>query len=718
MVLPKALLLVWFQLPIIFGASIPNTKDSCVPGNICLTETCVQLASQLFDNMNLTVDPCHDFYEFACGNFIRNQEIPDDQGKLNSFGKVVQVFEKRGRVLLEKEHSEGEWEIFKHFRRFYKACMNESAIEENSLPLMKSKLKSLGGWPILEGENWSEDGFNLEDSLVSSLEEGFPTTSLFSVYIGFDIKSDDRHIIQLDQGSFGISREFLAQGLQERTVQAYLKYMKQVAQHFGANPENLDELDQVLEFEMDLAKIALKKELRGDDNALYNEVLLEDVPVKIITSWPNMINNIFAIDETIPNDEKLIIKDLEYFQKLDSVLEKHTKRTLANYLGWRTIQSVDSYLDSFVLETKQELFKTLRGKEFQPARWKRCVKAVGFNNYNLRSYQVGVGSMYVQEYFPPQAREIIQDMLTRIRTTFSNLIADSDWMDEETIAKAQVKLEHMSEMIGYPDELLEEEKVTSMYEGLELDDDQYLQNHLNGIKTYNKRSFWKLRKPTSDYKWEVLSKAAVVNAFYQGPINSVLFNAAFLQGSFFQDDAPMYKNFGAVGMAMGHEITHGFDDRGRKFDHDGKLKNWWNNATDEAYYAKTQCFIDLYNELEVEEIGMNVNGRLTLNENIADFGGVRSTHLTYEKFLADMGGQEMVLPGLPFTPMQLFWIFHGQTWCSAIREETLRSNIINDYHSPARFRINVPLSNYAGFAKDFECKPSDQMVEAEPCRIW
>ncbi|TRY68824.1 hypothetical protein TCAL_06186 [Tigriopus californicus] len=636
------LIFLWFVVvDKSFCATIP-LGDEDVHKELCLTKTCIQLTSQLFDNMNLNADPCHDFYEFTCGNFVRTKEIPEHKGLVDGFERVNNLFEQQGKALLEKEQSEGDWEIFKHFRTHYKACMNESAIEEKSLTLIKTKLESLGGWPILKGEDWSDEDFYLEDYLVTAIQEGFRSFSLFEISVEIDEKTNDSHVIKLDQAMFGISREFLAQGRQERTVQAYRKYMNETAQHFGVKSENLDELDKVLDLEIELAGIALSRENRSNPILRYNEFIAEEIPSTIVPSWPQLMQKIFQ-NETITGEEKVVIKDLDYFRNLESVLEGYSRRNLANFLGWTMIKNLDSYLDSFILDKKQELEAILKGKKSQPLRWKRCVKAVGFNNYDPKSFQIGVGSMHVLEYFPPKAKEIVEDMLRRIRATFSDLIVNSNWMDDATIGEAQAKLDRMDQMIGYPDELLDEEKVTSLYEGLE--------------------------------------------------------------------------NYGAVGVAIGHEITHGFDNSGRKFDLDGKLRNWWTNDTDKAFDVKKECLVDLYEGFEVKQVGKNVNGRLTLGENIADFGGVRSSHMAFEKYLTE-NNETQVLPGLPFTPLQLYWIFFGQSWCTVARDEKIRDNLLNDDHSPPQFRINGPLSNYEGFAKDFGCKPSDQMVQETQCRIW
>ncbi|TRY81157.1 hypothetical protein TCAL_12081 [Tigriopus californicus] len=792
------LILLWFvAVDQSFSATIP-IGDENVRKELCLTKTCIQLTSQLFDNMNLKADPCHDFYEFTCGNFVRTKEIPEDKGQVNGFERVKNLFEKQGKALLEKEQPEGDWEIFKHFRTHYKACMNESAIEEKSLTLIKTKLESLGGWPILKGEDWSDEDFRLEDYLVTAIQEGVRSFSLFEISVEIDEKTNDSHVIKLDQAMFGISREFLAQGRQERTVQAYRKYMNETAQHFGVKSENLDELDKVLDLEIELAGIALSQENRRNPILRYNELKAEEIPSTIVPSWTKLMQKIFQNEtitgeekvgrqertvqayrkymnetaqhfgvksekldeldkvldleielagialsqenrrnpilrynelkaeeipstivpswsklmqkifqnETITGEEKVVIKDLDYFRNLESVLEGYSRRTLANFLGWTMIKNLDSYLDSFMLDKKQELQAVLKGTRSQPLRWKRCVKAVGFNNYDPKSFKIGVGSMHVLEYFPPKAKEIVEGMLRRIRATFSELIVNSNWMDDATIGEAQAKLDRMDQMIGYPDELLDEEKVTSLYEGLEVSDDQYLQNHLTATKIYDKIKLQRLRKPASEFKWTYMSTSALVNAFNKWEINTMLFNAAFLQDIFFQTEAPMYKNYGAVGVAIGHEITHGFDNNGRKFDLD-----------DKAFDVKKECLVDQYEGLEVKQVGKNVNGRLTLGENIADFGGVRSSHMAFEKYLTE-NNETQVLPGLPFTPLQLYWIFFGQSWCTVARDEKIRDKLLNDKHSPPQFRINGPLSNYEGFAKDFGCKPGDQMVKETQCRIW
>nr|CAH7760509.1 unnamed protein product [Callosobruchus chinensis] len=308
-------------------------------------------------------------------------------------------------------------------------------------------------------------------------------------------------------------------------------------------------------------------------------------------------------------------------------------------------------------------------------------------------------------------------MVADIRAEFYDILKRVDWMDDVTRKHALDKAKAMTTHIAYPDELLDDRKLEQFYENLELDPEHYLHSILNLTLFGTRFSFKRLREPVNKTDWITHGRPAVVNAFYSSIENSIQFPAGILQGVFFSADRPRYMNYGAIGFVIGHEITHGFDDQGRQFDQEGNLVDWWQEGTKRAFVDKAQCIIDQYGNYTVPELSLNLNGINTQGENIADNGGIKEAYLAYNKW-SERHGREAQLPGLPFTPNQMFWISAANTWCAKYRPESLRLRILTGYHSPGQFRVQGPFSNSPYFAKDFNCPAGTKMNPKKKCLVW
>ena len=260
-------------------------------------------------------------------------------------------------------------------------------------------------------------------------------------------------------------------------------------------------------------------------------------------------------------------------------------------------------------------------------------------------------------------------------------------------------------------------KLGEFYEKLELTSDNYLKGILNLTLFGVEYSFGKLRKPVNKSDWITHGRPAIVNAFYSSIENSIQFPAGILQGAFFSNDRPRYMNYGAIGFVIGHEITHGFDDQGRQFDKHGNLVDWWAPQTKEKYIDRAECIIHQYGNYTVEDVGLNLNGINTQGENIADNGGIKEAYLAYKEWVR-RNQPEQSLPGLPYTPEQLFWISAANTWCSKYRPEAMKLRITTGYHSPGKFRVLGPLSNMNEFSKDFNCPLGSKMNPEKKCTVW
>merc|ERR1719341_1027082 len=328
-----------------------------------------------------------------------------------------------------------------------------------------------------------------------------------------------------------------------------------------------------------------------------------------------------------------------------------------------------------------------------------------------------VGKLYAEKFFKKEAKVAADEMVSYIRAEFDKILRTVDWMDDETRVRAINKSLAITPHIAYPEELLNEAKLEELYAGLHITDGELLSNMRNLTIFGTNYSFRRLREKVNKNDWKNHGAAAVVNAFYSPLENSIQFPAGILQGTFFNAERPKYLNYGAIGFVIGHEITHGFDDMGRQFDYRGDLKEWWEPETRSKFIEKSKCIIYQYGNYTAPEVNMTLNGLNTQGENIADNGGIKEAYYAYQQWSRDHG-EEKPLPGLQLSPKQLFWVSAANVWCGKYRPETLKLRILTGHHSPARFRVNGPLSNLEEFSKDWKCPLGSKMNPVHKCTLW
>lgn len=681
--------------------------------DVCYTPECVHTASRILKNMNPEIEPCDDFYDFACGGFLETTNIPDDKTSVNTFTEISDELQNQLRTSIEEKSAPNEPKPFKLAKNLYKACMNKTLIEQQGLQPLLNILQKLGGWPVLEGENWNETDFNWKESVYKFRKMGYSVDYFIDFSIGVDLKNSTRRIIDLDQASLGLSREYLSKGFDEKIVQAYYSYMVDIAEILGGDKATAKtELKQSLEFEMELANISLPNEKRRNATLLYNPMSVRELS-KTYRSipWKEYFNTLLAPNLQVDDDEVVIISVPSFISNLEKLLASTPKRVQANYVMWRAAASSVSYLSEGIRKRQLQYSTTLSGRTEREPRWKECIDTVS------GSLGISVGAMYVRKYFKEDAKKNAVEMVADIREEFTEILKEVDWMDEETRKSALDKAASMSSHIAYPDELLDDKKLEDFYQKLELTTENYLEGILNLTLFGVEYSFGKLRKPVNKTDWITHGRPAIVNAFYSSIENSIQFPAGILQGAFFNNDRPRYMNYGAIGFVIGHEITHGFDDQGRQFDKAGNLVDWWAPETKEKYLERAECIIHQYGNYTVEDVGLNLNGINTQGENIADNGGIKEAYLAYRKWV-ERNNKESRLPGLPYTPEQLFWISAANTWCSKYRPEAMKLRITTGFHSPGKFRVLGPLSNMEEFSKDFNCPLGSKMNPDKKCAVW
>ncbi|XP_026683285.1 neprilysin-2-like [Diaphorina citri] len=699
---------------LIGGSKVNQITNGDNKPKICFTEGCVHTASNLLKNMDLNVDPCDDFYRFSCGKFLKETQIPDDKTAQTAFSVISDALEEQLRTIVEEPIRENEPKPFKLVKNLYKACMNVKNIEILGLEPMKRMLQDLGGWPVLEGQNWNEETFSWKDSVYKFHENGYSVDYFIDFSIVINVKNNSERIIDLDQATLGLSREYLVKGINEKLVNAYYRYMIDIAVLLGADKDvATEELKESLEFEIKLANISLPLEQRRNATKLYNPMSLDELQTKFPSiPWVEYLNTLLYPKDRLRETDIVVVDVPNYISKLEELLQTTPKKVQANYALWRATAASVSYLTEAIRNRQLQYSTALSGRTQMEPRWKECVDTVS------SSISLAMGALYVRKFFKEDAKANAIEMVELIREEMNKILNTVEWMDNKTRRKALEKAKAMTAHIAYPDELLDDNKISEFYDKLEIDPNNYYKSILNLTKFGTGYSFSLLRKPVNKTEWISHGHPALVNAFYSSIENSITFPAGILQGSFFSNDRPKYMNFGAIGFVIGHEITHGFDDQGRQFDKNGNLVDWWQEDTKRSYIEKARCIIEQYGNYSVPEVNLTLNGVNNQGENIADNGGMKEAYNAYVNWAATHPAEPR-LPGLQnFTPQQMFWISAASTWCSKHRPETLKLRITTGFHSPGEFRVLGPVSNLESFSRDFQCPSGSRMNPVHKCKVW
>ncbi|XP_003739567.2 neprilysin-2 [Galendromus occidentalis] len=681
---------------------------------LCLTAGCVKAAAQIIENMDATADPCTDFYQFACGGWVQRQNIPEDKSSLTQFSLIQDELDAKLRQVVEKPVDKARDPPYVvKLKYLYQSCVNTTHLDNLGEEPLQKILRDLGGWPVIEGNRWNESAFDWLDIIIKFRDLGFSHDIIFDLSVIPDFRNNTQYLIDLDQTSLGLpERSYLLKGITDPAVRAYFKLMTDAAALLGVKDgaEARKELEEALQFETTLANYSIPREERRNISALYNKMTLRDLK-KLAPSieWDTYFNKLLV--DPISDNEQINVAVPKFVVQVADLLNTTDKRTLANYMIWRVVLQSYATLGKAWRDRLLEFNAALSGKTRESPRWEQCMTSL------TGSMALSLANLYVKNYFREDSKDSALTMVKYITNEFLKMLKEVPWMDPDTRHRAKEKAEAIVPYIGYPSELLNDTLLVEHYENVTMAPDGYFSNVMHLRKWSTDYSFGQLRKPHIKGEWKKHSQVAVVNAFYNSLENCIEFPAGILQGAFFARDRPNYLNFGAIGFVIGHEITHGFDDRGRQFDKDGNNKNWWEHATDERFKERAQCIIHQYGNYTVPESGLNVNGINTQGENIADNGGIKEAFRAYRQWEKD-NGPEGALPGLDYTPHQLFWISAANVWCGKYRPEVLRLRIISGSHSPAAFRVIGPMSNAPEFAEQFSCPVGSPMNPKQKCTVW
>ncbi|CAD6235836.1 GSCOCG00008006001-RA-CDS [Cotesia congregata] len=667
-------------------------------------------SSSLLSAMDRTASPCVDFFQYACGTWNRLHIIPEDRSSINTFEVLSDQLKVILKRVLEEPPNKQDNSATLKAKTFYKSCMDIPQIRHIGDAPLKETLRNLGGWPVVEGTNW-EPPKNLPiEILLGRIRGEFNEGVLVEHWVGPDDKNSSANILQLDQMQLALpSRDYYLKSNSKSELRAYHRYMTNVSVLLGADPEKAaEEFERVILFEKQLANASLPEADRHDTSAIYRKLTLRELQHEVPQlNWRDYLQTFLST--SITEDEPVVVYALPYFIKMGRIIEQTDKRIIHNYIIWRFVMSIMPHMIDEYQQKRVEFRKILLGILSERNRWSQCVE------WTNKKLGMAVGALFIRDNFNHESKETALEMIRTIREAFNELLNENHWMNEETRAVAKSKADSMNERIGYPEFLKDPVELSKEYISLNITEDRFLENVLAVLKHDARHNLEQLRKPVDKDKWS--TEPAVVNAFYNPNKNDIVFPAGILQPLFYSQHFPKSLNYGGIGVVIGHEITHGFDDKGRQYDKDGNMMQWWNNATIKAFRERAQCIIDQYDRYKLKDVNLFVNGRMTQGENIADNGGLKQSFRAYKKWVATHG-EEPLLPGIDLTHDQLFFLNYAQIWCGSMTPEDALTKIRSSVHSPGPFRVLGPLSNSQDFAKAYKCPPGSPMNPTHKCSVW
>ncbi|KAF1674450.1 Neprilysin, partial [Pygoscelis papua] len=695
--------------------------------SLCLDLSCIT-AARILENMDTTAEPCNDFYQYACGGWLKRNIVPETSSRYSNFDILRDELEV---VLKDVLNTQGNNDItaVQKAKTLYRSCVNETTIDSRGGRPLINLLPNVSDWPVAT-TNWDSSYGTAwtAETAIAQLNSRYGKKVLINFFVGTDDKNSTAHIIHIDQPGLGLpSRDYYeCTGAYKEACSAYVDFMISVAKlilqerNISFNERDISEqMKRVMDLEKEIANATTKSEDRNDPLLLYNKMTLAQLQNNFsleidhkVFNWSKFINDIMStVQINIENTEHVIVYDPEYLIRLKSILNKYTPRDLQNYMIWRFIMDLVNSLSRNYKDTRNAFRKALYGTTSETAVWRRCANYVNGNMENA------VGRLYVEEAFAGDSKHVVEEMIADIRDVFIKTLDELTWMDAETKKKAEQKATAIRERIGYPDEIMtDDSKLNSEYQELNYKEEEYFENIIQNLVFTQKKRLKKLREKVDKEEW--ISGAAVVNAFYSASRNQIVFPAGILQPPFFSASQPKSLNYGGIGMVIGHEITHGFDDNGRNFNENGDLVDWWTEESARNFKELSQCMVYQYGNFSWDLAGgQHLSGINTLGENIADNGGVRQAYKAYENFVKKHGKEEL-LPGLQMNHKQLFFLNFAQVWCGTYRPEYAVNSIKTDVHSPGKFRVIGSLQNSPEFSEAFSCTKTNYMDPAKKCRVW
>jgi predicted metalloendopeptidase len=639
--------------------------------------------------MNKSADPCIDFYQYACGAWITAHPLPADRARYGRFAELQDRNEKTELDILKAAAAGGPGlgAIDRKIGDFYASCMDTAAIEKKGISAIQPELERIGG---------IGDAQAIAAETVRLQRMGVAVMFMFSARP--DPKDSNHMIAGLSQGGLALpDRDYYLKD-DAKSAEIRQRYLLHMANMFRLAGDPADRAGAkaklVLEFETIIAKASMDRVAARDPNNTYHMMTRAELA---------------ALTPNFPWEDYFKGIGAPAFDRLN-VAQPNTFKQLSETLGGMGMESFQAYFAFHLLRASAELLpkafedeyfdfwqRTLAGVQQPRPRETRCAAAAD------RALGDLVGQKYIEAAFGPDAKARITQLVEGLEKSMGQDIETLPWMSDATKKAALGKLAAITNNVGYPKKWRDYGQVTMAR-------DDYLGNARRAAEFLHQQRIEKIGQPTDKTEWTMTTPT--VNAFYQPTDNSINFPAGILQLPFFDPQRDMSVNYGGVGGVIGHEMTHGFDDQGRKYDADGNLRDWWTPQDGAEFEKRATCIANEYSGFTWMG-DVTINGKLTLGENTADNGGLRVAYMALEDALA---GKGQTIGG--FTPEQRLFLGFAQVWCENMSPQEARNRSITDPHAPGRFRVNGTLQNMPEFQKAFSCKATQPMVSANSCRVW
>lgn len=641
-------------------------------------------------NMDTTVAAGTDFYEYACGGWIKNNPLKPEYARFGTFDQLRENNQEQLRVLIEElsatPHEAGS--VAGKIGALYAMGLDSTKLNADGVAPIKEELAAIHALATKSDVS----------KMVATLhKEGM--APFFALFVGADEKNSAMNIVQLYQAGIGMGdRDYylLEDEGSAKMRDAYRAYINKLFTLAGSSPEQADAaVDAVMKIEKAIAEISYGREDLRDSQKNYNKLAYEDFKqIESPLDW-----DVYFESMGLAGLKELDAKQINFYKDMNKALRNTTVDEQKYYLAFNLLSAAAPYLSDDFVDADFEFYgKVMSGKQEQQPRWKRSLNTVN------GALGEAVGEMYVEKYFPASSKEKMLTLVGNLQTALSERINGLEWMSDTTKAKAQEKLTAFTVKIGYPDKWRD-------YSGLEIKDDSYWANVRRSNIFDMAYQLADVDKPVDKSRWHM--NPQTVNAYYNPTTNEICFPAAILQPPFFNPDADDAVNYGAIGVVIGHEMTHGFDDQGRNYDKDGNLIDWWTAEDAVRFKERADKLVDQYDQIIVIDT-LHANGRFTLGENIADHGGLLVAHQAY---LNSLKGKETPAPIDGFTNEQRFFLGYATLWGQNIRPEEIRRLTKIDPHSLGKWRVNAALRNIAPFYAAFDIKEGDPMFMAPADRV-
>lgn len=636
-----------------------------------------------------TVDPCQDFFHYACGGWLKANPIPARYPRWSRFDELRNRNQEILRQILDDSaKNQGRSAIDQKIGAFYQSCMDEAAIEKAGYDPIKPGLARIAGL---------KDKAQLTAELAWLHDAG--VTALFRFQAMPDLDKSTVEVADIAQGGLGLpDKSYYLDAKDEDMRSKYVAHVSRMLQLIGTPKTDADgQANVILQLETALAKASLDRVARRNPNNIRHKMTVDQL--QALT--PDFDYKAYFKDRSVAAFDNLNVEEPDFFSSLNSTLRSASLDDLKSYLTWHYVSSNATLLSkAFVNENFDFHGRTLTGAQELEPRWERCSTAVDDN------LGEALGQKYVARAFGGNAKEKTEELVGAIEKQMAAGIDSLPWMSDATKQQALTKLKGVTNKIGYPDRWRD-------YSSVVVKPGDPVGNEERGRQFEIRRELAKIGKPVDRSEFHMTPPT--VNAYYSPQENNINFPAGILQPPFYNNNADMAVNYGGIGAVIGHELTHGFDDSGRRFDADGNLRDWWTQQDAAEFNKRVDCLANEYSAFSPIP-GSNVNGRLTLGENGADNAGIRLAYMAFLQALENGSVSKEKLDG--YTPQQRFYLGFAQVFCGNERPEFLRNMVRTNPHSPSQFRVIGTLQNQGEFAQAFGCSAGQPMVAANGCRVW